>query len=375
MTREEIEIQFFELYAKWVWPIQRRFLGETITPRCATCAISANASTLENGCCEACRIGATVREDQACRTSETTLSALIKTMSNAASGDYDAAVLFSGGKDSTYMLHRLRSEYPSLRLIALTIDNSFMSSAALRNIETVLQKFDVPHRYLRPPAAVMEKMFRYAFLNLKGRGTAQVVDQFDGDFFCDYARNFAHEHRIPYIFCGLSPFQVDRILGLQSFLTSKEEEGQNRVEVADLALAEIFSEEERRTYWWHGADCPYEERPQLVFPFCGWQLPEGTIRKETTRLNLLASHSESPLVTNNQLIPLMAIVDFCRLGYSSFEPEFAEMARRGDADTTYWRPIFELGEYTAKTGRFAPRNVENVLRRLALTRSELGIPW
>ena len=40
--------------------------------------------------------------------------------------DYDAAVGFSGGKDSTYVLYKLVKEY-KLKVKAYTLDNGFMS--------------------------------------------------------------------------------------------------------------------------------------------------------------------------------------------------------------------------------------------------------
>jgi len=63
-------------------------------------------------------------------------------------GDYDALLLFSGGKDSSYVLYRLREL--DLRIAAFTFDNGFISDDAFKNIERMCSEQNVPHRYGYP---------------------------------------------------------------------------------------------------------------------------------------------------------------------------------------------------------------------------------
>ena len=56
-----------------------------------------------------------------------------------------------------------------------------------------------------------------------------------------------------------------------------------------------------------------------------------------------------------------ALVDVHQLGYSSFEVEFCRMIREGKADLTHWRNVFELLEYTSRTGMFVRPPVEQGL--------------
>ena len=71
---------------------------------------------------------------------------------------YDAIMAYSGGKDSTYTLKVLRDRY-DLRLVALTFDNHFLSSAALENIKNITSQLDVDHILFRPPWPVLKKLF------------------------------------------------------------------------------------------------------------------------------------------------------------------------------------------------------------------------
>ena len=55
--------------------------------------------------------------------------------------DYDALLLFSGGKDSTYALYRLMDL--GLRVLAFTFDNGYISQGAFRNIRRITEQLGV----------------------------------------------------------------------------------------------------------------------------------------------------------------------------------------------------------------------------------------
>jgi len=67
-----------------------------------------------------------------------------------ARGDYDCIVLTSGGKDSIYALARLADMGP--RILALTLDNGYLSEGAKDNISRVTKTLSVDHRYVSTPA-------------------------------------------------------------------------------------------------------------------------------------------------------------------------------------------------------------------------------
>ncbi|WP_150275302.1 hypothetical protein [Paenibacillus tepidiphilus] len=71
---------------------------------------------------------------------------------------YDALVAYSGGKDSTYLIHRLQSAY-QLSILAVTFDNGYMSEASFRNMRTVLGRLNVDHLIVRPGQSSMNRIF------------------------------------------------------------------------------------------------------------------------------------------------------------------------------------------------------------------------
>jgi amino acid adenylation domain-containing protein len=67
-----------------------------------------------------------------------------------ARGNYDCIALLSGGKDSSYVLCRLVDM--GLRVLALTLENGYLSDQAHGNIGRVVEALGVDHRYLTTPA-------------------------------------------------------------------------------------------------------------------------------------------------------------------------------------------------------------------------------
>ena len=76
---------------------------------------------------------------------------------------YDCLCLYSGGKDSTYMLYAL-SKRLNLRVLALTLDNWFISPQTHANIKSTLQRLDtVDHILFKPSWNVVQKSMQAGF--------------------------------------------------------------------------------------------------------------------------------------------------------------------------------------------------------------------
>lgn len=300
------------------------------------------------------------------------LNELINAHAGRGAGGYDALVLFSGGKDSTYLVHRLREECPRVRLLAMTFDNTFMSPVAKANIERLVAQLDLAHVTVRPARATLAAIYRYCLTHLQGRGGYEVVDFSDGELLLDQARQLAAERGIPLIVCGYSRYQVQNGLQLNHFESPRERELADRTETAGLKLDDIVPRAQQ-TLWWRGSAWSPERVARLLFPLYAWDLDEEVIKQQVAAWGLLSPKQNNPIVTNHQLIPLLGVVDVHTLGYSSFEVELCRMVRDGKADRRHWLHVFELLEYSAKTGFFVRDAVESTLAQLGLTMGEVGI--
>ncbi len=326
--------QAFEWYAKYVWPVVRRCVK--ISRRCRRCILSERYTDLEDGVCEFCRRGETSTESGTTEVSPETRERFDQLIRAHVGGSspYDALLLLSGGKDSAYILHRIRQEYPDLRLLCVTVNNGFMSPFAIRNANFVAEKLATDLVVANACIGEFADVLREAFLSLNGRGAYGVVDFADGSTIFKVGQRLAKEHRIPLLIGGLSWVQVQMIVGEDDF---------QRVE---------------------------GDGPRMVFPLAVWRTDEQEIRRQVRELELMLPGSDSPLVSNSTLIFAMMAVDIMNIGYSSFEPEFAQLVREGKTDRKHWLHLFELFEYATKKG-WLHRDLRRELDKLNLTVAEV----
>ncbi len=116
---------------------------------CIKCGLPSNypnAALDSDGICKVCRVFEQ-KESMVKKYFDTSggLKKLAKRIIADRSGDYDCIVLFSGGKDSTYMLCKLVEL--GLRPLAFTLDNGFISQGAKANIARVVEHLHVDHTY------------------------------------------------------------------------------------------------------------------------------------------------------------------------------------------------------------------------------------
>ena len=379
------EIENFLHYLSTEWPLQRTNIVHELPKRCNRCILSEKCSPLVDGLCESCRNTSQPQETVDDEAPDSTkmqqeMTEILDQYQGRGIGQFDALVLFSGGKDSAWLLHRLLDEFPGLRLLAATIDNGFFSPVARSNAEHIInrlkqihQKQVVRHRTIKPKPQLYEHTFRYAFTHLNEGGCYTTVDRMDGDLAFDIGRNLAAEQGIPLMIAGLSPEQVERILGLHWFETDHTIERSRRTHSAGFRLDEIYSPQELM-HWWDGSKYPEDRVPRVLYPFYAWPYNEQLIREEVVQTGLIEAGQDNPLITNNDTIPLMLAVDICFLGYSGFEPEFAELVRQGKAERDTWLNFFRAVEYLTHQGRFLPQCIDDTLIRLKLTRDDVGIP-
>ena len=371
------ELKRFLFFLKFVWPVYRKFVRRSLSKRCNNCFLSENYIRLnKDGICEEClnfKKGNDILVSEKKRDiMKKDFDRILKSYIGKGGWKYDALVMFSGGKDSCYMLDKLKKEFPELRILAFSFDNSFMSPVAIENIKNSIGKLNVDHVFFRANESMMIKMFRYAFLHLNERGCSGTVDELDGALLHDIAVNTAFHLKIPLVLSGVSEEQIARILKLDYFEDKRGLEKLNTMNVAGIDLKNIFSRDELKL-WWKGRGKTKGDVPRRLFPYYAWGYNEENILKKVVDLGLLDKDKTNPILTNSSLIPFMGIVDMCKFGYSSFEPEFARNVRLGKSDRRKWLYLFEMLEYSVKSGRFINKSVDEMLERLGLTRKEMGI--
>ncbi len=200
---------------------------------CTRCGVASSlpGTTFDaEGVCNLCRAFDTyVDKAQAYFKTPEEFKTLIAEMKSVRKGKYDCMVLFSGGKDSTYMLFKMCEL--GLTPLAFTLDNGFLSDEAKANIERVVRKLGVDHVFGSTPH--MNEIFVDSL--------QQFANVCNGCFKTIYtlATNLAHEKGIRYIVTGLSRGQF--------FETRLTEEVFNRDDF-DVAKIDDLVLEARKAY-------------------------------------------------------------------------------------------------------------------------------
>lgn len=118
----------------------------TICTRCVMDSTDPDIRFGADGVCDHCR-----KYDEAVRSrvvtgaeAERQLGALVDEMKRAGERrNYDCIIGISGGVDSTYVAYAVKRKL-GLRPLAVHLDNGWDSELAVKNIETVLKKLDIP---------------------------------------------------------------------------------------------------------------------------------------------------------------------------------------------------------------------------------------
>ena len=169
---------------------------------CARCGLSSSypgAEFDDAGVCNACREFDGYRDEvEAYFGDLDELNDIFARMRTRRRGDHDCIMLLSGGKDSTYVLYQLVGM--GLDVLALTLDNGFISDTAKQNIRRVTDELGVEHVFATTPhmnAIFADSLSRHS-------------NVCNGCFKTIYtlSMNLARERGIPCIVTGLARGQL-----------------------------------------------------------------------------------------------------------------------------------------------------------------------
>ena len=116
---------------------------------------------------------------------------------------YDAAVGMSGGKDSTYVLHRLTSAHDA-NVLSITFDNGFLTDYAWKNIGAICRATGSDHFVYKPDWDVYRVFYRAAVARFGDPCLACSV----GGYILSVRG--CRDLRIPFFVHGRSPMQMLR---------------------------------------------------------------------------------------------------------------------------------------------------------------------
>ena len=286
-------------YIARIWPLQRH-LVRGLSRRCKRCIASEKAVTLDaEGICGECRSFVPVVNPPP--------------VAEVGVGSGVVALLLSGGKDSCYLLSRWKDEHPRQTVVAIFVDNGFSSTQAVTNCETICRSLNVDLLVVRKYVPALKDGLRRAFLRMKAtNGTSyDVIDHTDGSEIFKIGQVMARSFGAKVLLTGLSREQV--VLHDGSAVL------ENKLGV-------------------------------MVSPLAAWNPTDDEIFIWLKVRHALNRGDFNPTLTNHRLIPVMCAIDVMNHGYCSFEREFSNRIRCGEAEKRKWLHTFEALEWFVKRG-------------------------
>lgn len=281
-----------------------------------------------------------------------------------------AVVCLSGGKDSIYLLYKLKVEC-GLDVVAFTTDMN-IPDIAWDNMRRSIARIGVEHVIHRPDTAFYDKMFRFLLQNQEERGAVRSVCYVCAPIFEADALRYATDRGIPFVFAGYSPGQPapERMVYEFPRAAIAEMDWTPRL----MRESGLFSDKEL-THFWTPARYPAGTAfPRYIAPFHAWQYSQEKIIKMVVELGLVSTpKNASPIHSNCPLNWLLMYSDLKNLGYNPYAPEFAALVRTGKANRTYWRFAQPIVNFMIRHQVLLGREVKRSFARLGLKPDQLKI--
>lgn len=193
-----------------------RKLGGQVCRRCILTSRVPGISFDENGICNFCRDyeekELPVEKKRDYPALEAELVRVLK--ANPRKHPYDCLCLYSGGKDSTYMLYLLVKRY-HLRVLAFTFDNYFIAPETFLNMKRALSQLSVDHILFKPSWESNKGVFRTGMTQAHrleaGRELAFMIGHACWPCFTQIAMHsikLAADKNIPSVVVGTTPGQI-----------------------------------------------------------------------------------------------------------------------------------------------------------------------
>lgn len=285
-------------------------------------------------------------------------------------GEYDCLVPVSGGKDSLYLLYKLKQEY-DLNILAFTTDVN-IPDLAWKNIKRTLQVLDIDHLAYAPSAEFYKKLFRHLLQNQEERGAVYTVSYVYAPLFEGDAIRIALQKNIPLILAGYSPGQPEPERMLYEF---------SRRLICDAdwtppALRESgeFSEAELSRFFNPSIYPQGTQFPRYLAPFHAWDYDQQQAMQEVFRSGLVKrTKHANPILTNYPINWLLMYSDLKSFGYNPYHPEFSALIREGKASKRYWQIMIPVVNTMISKKIFLGREVKKSLDWLGLDEGDLRI--
>ncbi|MGI9178181.1 MAG: hypothetical protein ACR2IT_10040 [Pirellulales bacterium] len=286
---------------------------------------------------------------------------------------------YSGGKDSTFLLHLLKTQY-GLNPLAFTLDNGFISPQAFRNIAKVVDALGVDHISFRPRSDVMKAVFREALTNdgLLSKSLLPYASQCCLScisIVLSTALKMGREKGIPLVVIGFTPGQAADV-SIESFMKTgstvffaNEINRDDPVDFAKIvrdplheAVGESIDQYLIRSQYLDAG----EQYPKVLYPYHAMvEYDEALIYDTIAKYGWNAPRDTDACSTNCRLNTVAIQAQVHQRGYHPYIAEMSCLVREGKLS---WQEAVDREQTLAN-----PAVVADVLSQLQLSPADIGI--
>jgi hypothetical protein len=286
---------------------------------------------------------------------------------------------YSGGKDSTFLLHLLKTQY-GLNPLAFTLDNGFISPQAFRNIAKVVDALAVDHIYVRPRSDLIKTVFREALTNDKLLSKSLLPYASQCCLTCistvlSTALKMGKEKGIPLVVIGFTPGQAADV-AIESFMKTGSTvffaTEVNRDDPVDFAkiirdpIHEVVGERIDQYLIKSQYVAEGEHYPKVLYPYHAMvEYDEEVIYKTIEQYGWVAPRDTDACSTNCRLNTVAIVAQMHQRGYHPYIAEMSCLVREGKMT---WDEAVKREQTLA-----SPAVVRDVLKQLDLRPSDIGM--
>lgn len=270
-------------------------------------------------------------------------------------GEYDCLLLFSGGKDSTYLLYILKEKY-GLNVLAVTVDTGLLNPKTKLNIKKIVKHLNVNHIAITPENDFFKRLYRYFIQHPTKDTYCLSVCILCQKLMQSIGLNVAVEKKIPFVALAYSPDQADTYeLSTDKMCKSW---------IPEELYQEPFTEKDR-SYFWNPEHVKI--KPRVIFPFCAIGYPGvEKIVEKLSYIGLGKKRSFNPISSNCYLGWLLMFLDVKKNNYNQYVMLLSIQIRKGKTKRGKWSIIIPLGNWLLKNGFVKRKEIKYALSYLDL---------
>jgi len=274
-------------------------------------------------------------------------------------GKYDCVLLYSGGKDSSYMLYLLKEKY-DLNVLSVNVENGLEPPVTHENIENGIKIFDVDNITVRPENDLLKRIYRQKILDTEGKSFGESICHTCQKLIVSTGLNIAAKKNIPLVIAAYSSDQKEMAEWAIKNLSNSW--------VPNILYSKNFSEEDRSYYW---NPKKYESIPRLFFPLIYGSTSIKHIINILEKKKLNTRKKLSYLYTNCHMGWLTIFLDLYTNNYCLYLRQIFNQIRDEKISRLKWSIFKPAGCWLIKHRLFKGKEIKKALDHIDLSLNDI----